>query len=53
MRLRGGRCTPFQMAQSQFDRVADLLDLNTAARDLLRYPLREYTFAIPVRMAPP
>lgn len=42
--------SPFQMAQSQFDRVADLLDLNTAARDLLRFPIREYTFAIPVRM---
>jgi len=42
--------TPFQMAQSQFDRVADLLDLNQAARDLLRFPIREYSFAIPVRM---
>lgn len=40
----------FQMAQSQFDSVAEQLDLDQAVRDLLRYPLREYSFAIPVRM---
>lgn len=40
----------FEMAQSQFDRVADILDLNDAARELLRYPLREYHISIPVRM---
>jgi glutamate dehydrogenase (NAD(P)+) len=34
----------------QFDSVADLLNLDQAARDLLRFPLREYSFAIPVRM---
>ncbi len=38
------------MAQSQFDRVADLLGLETSTRDLLRQPLREYQFSIPVRM---
>lgn len=42
--------SPFQMAQAQFDRVADLLNLPQDARDLLRFPIREYTFAIPVRM---
>ena len=41
---------PFEMAQEQFDRVADLLELDQAARDLLRYPMREYHFSIPVRM---
>jgi len=41
---------PFQMAQQQFDKVADFLDLDQAARDLLRFPLREYHFSIPVRM---
>jgi glutamate dehydrogenase (NAD(P)+) len=41
---------PFVMAQQQFDRVADLLGLDAAARDLLRWPLREYQFSIPVRM---
>ncbi|HSL20970.1 MAG TPA: Glu/Leu/Phe/Val dehydrogenase [Vicinamibacterales bacterium] len=40
----------FDMAQRQFDRVADLLDLDRATRDLLRVPLREYQFSIPVRM---
>jgi glutamate dehydrogenase (NAD(P)+) len=40
----------FEMAQRQFDRVADLLDLDRATRDLLRVPLREYQFSIPVRM---
>jgi len=40
----------FQMAQSQFDSVAEQLELDQAVRDLLRYPLREYSFAVPVRM---
>lgn len=42
--------SPFQMAQAQFDRVADLLDLPQDARAFLREPMREYSFAIPVRM---
>ena len=41
---------PFQMAQAQFDKVAELLDLDQATRELLRNPMREYHFAIPVRM---
>ncbi|HET7207927.1 MAG TPA: Glu/Leu/Phe/Val dehydrogenase [Terriglobales bacterium] len=40
----------FQIAQAQFDKVAEYLSLDSATRDLLRYPLREYQFAIPVRM---
>ena len=40
----------FEMAQRQFDNVAEILNLDTATRDLLRYPLREYNFAIPVHM---
>jgi glutamate dehydrogenase (NAD(P)+) len=40
----------FHMAQTQFDKVADLLDLDQATRALLREPLREYHFLIPVRM---
>ena len=42
--------SPFKMAQAQFDRAADILELDAATRDLLRYPLREYSIAIPVRM---
>jgi glutamate dehydrogenase len=41
---------PFEMAQAQFDKVADIINLDPASRELLRFPLREYQFAIPVRM---
>jgi glutamate dehydrogenase len=41
---------PFVMAQKQFDNAAELLELDQATRDLLRVPLREYQFSIPVRM---
>ena len=41
---------PFEMAQQQFDAVAERLGLDQATRDLLRTPLREYHFNIPVRM---
>ena len=39
----------FEMAQAQFDKVADVLGLDAATRDLLRVPIREYQFSIPVR----
>ena len=41
---------PFAVAQAQFDLVADQLELDESTRHLLRDPLREHTFAIPVRM---
>lgn len=41
---------PFKMAQAQFDKVADMLNLDESTRELLRNPLREYQFSIPVRM---
>ena len=40
----------FAMAQTQFDKIADYLDLDTATRELLRNPIREFHFTIPVRM---
>jgi glutamate dehydrogenase (NAD(P)+) len=40
----------FEMAQTQFDNIADLLDLEGGVRQLLRDPIREYSFAIPVHM---
>ena len=40
----------FQTAQKQFDRAADLLELDSATRDLLRKPMREFHFTIPVHM---
>jgi glutamate dehydrogenase len=41
---------PFEMAKQQFERVANRLGLDPAARDLLRAPMREFRFLIPVRM---
>ena len=40
----------FEMAQRQFDKVADTLDLDPGTRELLRDAQREYQFLIPVRM---
>ncbi len=40
----------FQIAQAQFDKVAEYLGLDAATRELLRNPLREFQFAIPVHM---
>lgn len=40
----------FQMAQAQFDKVAEILNLDESTRELLRNPLREYHFSIPVKM---
>jgi len=41
---------PFEMAQQQFDSVAEKLKLDESTRELLRNPLREYHFLIPVKM---
>ncbi len=40
----------FEVAQSQFDDVATQLGLDAPTRDLLRTPIREYSFVIPIRM---
>lgn len=44
------RYNPFSVAQDQFDRIAERLDLDHGVRQLLRVPLREYSFSIPIRM---
>ncbi|HOA55898.1 MAG: Glu/Leu/Phe/Val dehydrogenase [Acetivibrionales bacterium] len=41
---------PYLTAQAQFDKVAEQLGLDEATRELLRQPMREYHFTIPVRM---
>lgn len=41
---------PYDAARRQFDRVADRLNLDRAMRDLLRSPMREFRFQIPIRM---
>lgn len=48
--MSSGAFNPFQMAQRQFDSVAEKLGLDKATCDLLRNPDREYHFNIPVRM---
>lgn len=48
--MAGTAYNPYKMAQEQFDRAADFLNLDTATRDLLRQPMREYQFSILVRM---
>ena len=40
----------FEMAQAQFDHVAELLNLDPQVREFLRWPLREYHFRVPIRM---
>jgi len=40
----------FEMAQAQFDKVADQLELSQSVREYLRFPMREFHFRIPVRM---
>jgi len=45
-----GSTNAFEMAQAQFDKVADQLELNQEIREILRYPAREFHFRIPVRM---
>ena len=44
------RYNPFEIAQKQFDRIAGMLELDQGLCDLLRTPIREFHFSIPVRM---
>ncbi len=41
---------PYEHAQAQFDQVAEIVGLEGATRELLRQPMREYHFLIPVKM---
>lgn len=41
---------PYVSAQTQFDKVADLIGLDESTRQLLRQPSREFHFTIPVKM---
>ena len=40
----------FAMAQEQFDHVAKLLNLAPSVAEVLRWPMREYSFRLPIRM---
>ncbi len=46
----GNAYNPYKTAQEQFDKAAVILELDDAARDLLRTPMKEFHFSIPVRM---
>lgn len=41
---------PYETSQAQFDKVAEQLNLDIGVRELLRQPMREYHFLIPVHM---
>lgn len=41
---------PYQTAQEQFDKVADMIGLEQPLKEYLRQPMREYHFTIPVKM---
>ncbi len=40
----------FEMAQKQFGRCADLLELDEPTREFLRMPMREYQFSLPIAL---
>ncbi len=40
----------FDVAQKQFDRAAEMLDLDKATKELLRTPMHEHHFLIPIRL---
>ncbi len=40
----------FSVVQAQFDRIAEMLELDAGTRSFLRIPMREYSFSIPVKM---
>lgn len=41
---------PFAIAQQQLDEAAELLELDKPTHEMLRWPMREMRFTIPVRM---
>jgi len=45
-----GPINAFEMAQKQFDNVAKQLKLDPSVAEVLRWPMREFSFRIPVRM---
>jgi glutamate dehydrogenase (NAD(P)+) len=41
---------PYENAQAQFDKVADMINLEQSSREFLRQPMKEFHFTIPVKM---
>ncbi len=48
--MQSSSYNPYENAQSQFDRVAKIIGLDEATQILLRQPMREHHFTIPVHM---
>lgn len=48
--MANGSYNPYENAKAQFDRVANILGLDDATKALLRQPMKEYHFTIPVKM---
>src|SRR3989304_520830 len=48
--LEGTTVNAFEMAQAQFDSAASKIGLDSSISSVLRWPLREFRFQIPVRM---
>ena len=48
--MASDRDNPFRIAQQQFDKAAELLDLPQSIREVLRVPQRELTVNFPVKM---
>ena len=41
---------PYENAQAQFDKVAQQLNLEEGTKALLRQPMREISFTLPIKM---
>jgi len=48
--MSGINYNPFEIAQEQFDKAASILELDSGTRELLRQPMREFHFTVPVKM---
>ncbi len=48
--MKSNSYNPFEVAQKQFDRAAEMLDLDQATQELLRNPIHEHHFLIPVKL---
>jgi len=46
----GMKFNPFEMAQTQIDKVAEIMKLDRATHEFLRQPMREIHITIPVKM---
>lgn len=48
--MSAGNYNPYENAQAQFDKVAEILELDNGTRELLRQPMQQAIFTIPVKM---